>query len=135
MAISESEFKLAQERGLKVRAKGYAVAAKYAPSAKMIVVKMASGMVMSIPVRLIEGLDGAAPEALAEIEINSSGLGLHWPKLDVDLYVPSLMKGKGRSQKSSAASLGALGGKVRSKAKSAAARENGKKGGRPRKVA
>ena len=33
-----------------------------------------------------------------------------------------------------AAALGKLGGSVKSKAKAAAARKNGKKGGRPRKV-
>ncbi len=33
-----------------------------------------------------------------------------------------------------AAALGKLGGSVKSKAKAKAARENGKKGGRPRKV-
>lgn len=37
------------------------------------------------------------------------------------------------SKHPAAVALGTLGGRVRSEAKAAAARENGKKGGRPRK--
>ncbi|MCY4242048.1 MAG: DUF2442 domain-containing protein [Rhodobacter sp.] len=45
------------------------------------------------PTRLLEGLAEAGPEALSMIEISPSGLGLHWPVLDADVYVPSLLDG------------------------------------------
>lgn len=83
----------------------------------------------------VQGLEGATAAQLREIEISSSGFGVHFPQLDADLYLPSMMQGHFGSKKWMAARLGAAGGSVRSKAKSAAARANGKLGGRPRKAA
>ena len=99
-----------------------------------VVVGLNSGMQLAFPVRLAEGLADAAPDDLAEIEISTTGLGLHWPKLDADVYVPALLQGVFGSKQWMAAQLGAAGGKARTKAKIAAARENGLKGGRPRRA-
>ncbi|WP_442489939.1 DUF2442 domain-containing protein [Halomonas litopenaei] len=41
----------------------------------------------------VEGLTDATSEALADIEVSPTGLGLHWPQLDADLYVPALLQG------------------------------------------
>ncbi len=67
------------------------------------------------------------------IEISPAGLGLHFPKLDADVYVPALFEGVygSRAWMKQAARVA---GSTRSEAKSAASRENGKKGGRPRKT-
>jgi hypothetical protein len=54
---------------------------------------------------------------------------------DADIYVPALLRGVFGSKHWMAAHLGANGGKVRSGAKAAASRENGRKGGRQRKLA
>jgi hypothetical protein len=67
------------------------------------------------------------------IEVTAAGLGLHWPSLDADLYVPDLVKGI-LGTKAWMAHIGAAGGKAASKAKTRAARVNGKLGGRPRKI-
>jgi hypothetical protein len=75
----------------------------------------------------------AKPVALAEIEISPTGLGLHWPKLDANLYLPTLLQGMFGSKRWMAQHLGSAGGRVRSVAKAEAVRENGRKGGRPRK--
>ena len=93
---------------------------------------MSTGVTLLVPVSKVEGLKRATPAKLADIEISRSGLGLRWPKLDADLYVPGLIKGEFNPKRMMAATLGATGGKVRSEAKAAAARENGKLGGRPR---
>src|SRR5262249_8753748 len=82
-----------------------------------------------------QGLENASRAELKEIEIVGPGFGLYFPKLDVDLYVPGLLQGHLGSEKWAAAQLGKAGGRVTSKAKAAAARENGRLGGRPRKVA
>ena len=71
---------------------------------------------------------------LAEIEISPAGLGLHWPRLDADVYVPALLQGVFGSKSWIARQLGAAGGHARSAAKAAASRENGRKGGRPSKT-
>jgi hypothetical protein len=72
---------------------------------------------------------------LSHIEITPSGLGLHWPQLDADLFVPGLIEGVFGSKSWMAREMGAKGGRTRSKAKAEAARANGKRGGRPRKTA
>jgi hypothetical protein len=65
----------------------------------------------------------------------SGGLGLHFPKLDADLYLPALLDGWLGSRRWMAARMGERGGRARSAAKRTASRANGKLGGRPRKAA
>ncbi len=62
------------------------------------------------------------------IEISPSGLGLHFSKLDADLYVPALLEGILGSRHWIAARLAKKGGSVRSAAKAGAARANGRQG-------
>jgi hypothetical protein len=110
-----------------------AVAARYDRKADRIVVTLNTAVDVSFSPRDAQGLENASAEQLAEIEITPPGFGLHWPKLDSDLYVPALLEGMLGSRRWMAARLGAAGGRSRSKAKAAASRENGKLGGRPAK--
>ena len=105
--------------------------AHYDTENDLIVIALNTGYTVSFPPEGIQGLAGASAFALAEIEITPSGYGLHWPKLDADLWVPALLEGVFGSRAWMAARLGAQGGKATSDAKAAAARENGKRGGRP----
>ena len=89
---------------------------------------------MSFAAERAQGLAGASPSDLAEIEITPSGYGLHWPRLDADLWLPALLEGVFGSRAWMAARLGAEGGKATSDAKVAAARENGKRGGQPKRA-
>jgi uncharacterized protein DUF2442 len=125
----------AEKRMAALRENGFAVSARYDRRAARIVVNLNTGVQIAFPTRLAEGLAEASPADLAEIEISPAGLGLHWPKLDADVYMPALLQGLFGSKRWMAAQLGAAGGKVRSRAKTAAARQNGRKGGRPRKAA
>lgn len=135
MAVTEQSLAQAEKRAQARRRAGYAVAARYDRRTSRVVVKLNTDVQISFPVRLAEGLADASPDDLAAIEISPSGLGLHWPKLDADLYVPGLLAGQLGSKRWMAAQLGAAGGRVRSPAKTASSRENGRKGGRPRKAA
>ncbi len=133
MAITELEFARAEKRMRSLRKEGYAVAARYDRRASRIVVRLNTGLELVFPPALAEGLADAAPADLAEIEITPAGLGLHWPRLDADLYIPALLQGVFGSRKWMAAQLGAAGGRVRSAAKAASSRANGRNGGRPPK--
>jgi len=135
MEISEHEFEQAQARTTEIRQTGHAVAARYDRKHGRVVVRLHNGVELAVPVGLVEGLAGAAPDDLADIEVTPAGLGLHWPKLDADVYVPALMQGVFGSRRWMAAQLGATGGKATSKAKADAARANGRKGGRPSRSA
>jgi len=135
MAISERDFLQAQAYGQTPRTAGYAVSARYDARSSRVVVRLNTGVDIAFPVHLAQGLSGASPADLAKIEISPAGTGLHWPLLDADLYIPALLQGVFGSKSWMARQLGVAGGSVRSAAKTAAARANGTKGGRPRKYA
>lgn len=135
MDVSEKEFAAAQARMSAQREAGHVTQAFYDRKADRVVVTLSTGIEVAFPPRLAEGLAGASAEDLATIEVSASGLGLHWPRLDADLYVPALLQGVLGSPRWMAAQLGAAGGRAMSSAKAAAARENGRKGGRPRRQA
>lgn len=132
-AIDDDIFAKAAEQGRRLVARGpLATAARY--EAGRIHVELNNGCAFEFPVAQAQGLAGARVADLRAIEIQASGLGLHWPKLDADFYVPTLVKGV-LGTKHWMAHIGASGGKAMSKAKSQAARTNGKLGGRPKKSA
>lgn len=133
MAVTEQELAQAEARSEKQRQAGHAVTARYDRRASRIVAGLNTGLELAFPPALAEGLAGAAPEELAEIEISPAGLGLHWPKLDADLYIPGLLQGVFGSRQWMAAQLGAAGGRASNPVKAASSRMNGRKGGRPRK--
>lgn len=93
MDIDDAELRQAEDRGAALRAAGYAVSARYDRRRSRIVVGLQSGVELTFPAQIVEGLAEGSPEDLAEIEITPAGLGLHWPRLDADLYVPALMQG------------------------------------------
>ncbi len=133
MAITEHELKQAGQRMQTLRQHAHATAVRYDRRRARVVVSLNTGVELAFPPVLAEGLADASPGDLAKIEITPSGLGLYWPKLDADLYVPGLLAGAFGGKRWMAAQLGAAGGSARSTAKSRAARANGKLGGRPRK--
>lgn len=134
MAITEQELAQAEQRMAAAQSASRAVSARYDLRTSRIIVRLDSDLELAFPPRLAEGLAGAAPADLAEIEISPAGLGLHWPKLNADLYVPTLLQGVFGTRQWIAAQLGAAGGRACSEAKASSARENGRKGGRPRKA-
>ena len=134
MAITEQELAQAEARMEAIRAAGHAVSARYDRRRSRVVVALNTGVELTFPAQLAEGLADASPDYLAEIEISPAGLGLHWPKLDADLHVPALLQGVFGSKRWMARQLGAEGGRARTAIKVAASRENGRKGGRPRKT-
>jgi hypothetical protein len=111
-----------------------AVSAHYDGKSGQIVIHLSSTAVLSVPAAALEGLQGARPPQLSQIEISPSGFGIHFPAIDADIYVPGLLEGFLGSKSWMAARLGQVGGQSKSKPKKAASRTNGKLGGRPRKV-
>ena len=134
MAHDDPDHAKAVARMDAARQGGHAVAARYDRRRSRVVVRLDTGVELAFPPKIAEGLAGASPEDLAEIEISPAGLGLHWPRLDADIYVPALLLGVFGSLPWMARQLGAAGGATRSDAKAAAARSNGRKGGRPRRA-
>jgi hypothetical protein len=110
-----------------------AVKAWYAGDTERIFIELNTGIIMGFPYQQLQGLANATPRQLAEVEVTPTGYGLHWESLDVDLGVPQLVAGL-FGTKAWMAELGRHGGKSKSLAKVQASRDNGKRGGRPRKT-
>lgn len=135
MALTNN-FKLANQRARELQeALPKAVAAHYDRKTGHVVINLSSRLILSFLPRDAQGLEHAKPSQLDEIEISPEGFGIHFPKLDADLYIPGLLEGFFGSKKWMAARLGRVGGQSRSRAKRIASRANGKLGGRPKKVA
>lgn len=135
MAITDSEIEAATRRGEALRAeRPLAVAARYDAARGLVEIALSNGAFFSFPPVLAQALENATPEQLAIMDVVGAGTGLHVPAIDADLYVPALIEGVFGSKAWMAARLGRDGGQARSDRKAAAARANGKLGGRPRKT-
>ena len=131
-----SNFKLANERAREMKAAmPRAIAAHYDRKSGRIVIDLSSKLSVTFSPHDAQGLEKAKPSQLEDIEISPSGFGIHFPRIDADIYLPALLEGFLGSRKWMAARLGQGGGRSRSAAKKAAAKANGKLGGRPKKVA
>ena len=134
--VANDEFQRANRRGRSLREKmPVVIAARYDRKIGRVVLSLSSGLDILFPPQNAEGLERASSAELREIEISPSGMGIYFPKLDVDLYVPALLDGSLGSRKWMAARLGAAGGSKTSTAKKRASRANGKLGGRPKRSA
>jgi uncharacterized protein DUF2442 len=132
----DNDFERALERGREMHASvPRAVRAYYDRTNRRLVIDLSSRLTLSFSPKDAQGLEHATPSQLEEIEITPSGFGLHFPRLDADLYVPGVLEGFLGSERWMAARLGQLGGQSRSRAKKAASRANGRLGGRPKKAA
>ncbi len=136
MALTDEDIRRAEKVMRDDMAAGpRAAAARYDRRGARVVLSLDNGVELAFPPELAEGLDNASATDLSVIEISPTGLGLHWPKLDADLWLPALLNGVFGSPRWMAGLMGRKGGRARTDAKVAAARANGKRGGRPRKVA
>ena len=128
-------FKFANKRTKDLQASiPRAVSAHYDRASGRVVIRLSSNLDVSFSANDAQGLEKATPSQLDEIVISPSGFGLHFPKLDADLYLPGILQGFLGSRKWMASRLGQAGGKSRSVDKQKASRANGKLGGRPRKA-
>ncbi|WP_310422089.1 DUF2442 domain-containing protein [Chamaesiphon sp. VAR_48_metabat_135_sub] len=105
----------------------------YLPQDNIISIELTNNAIFSFPPELAQGLADASPKALADFWMPSSGDSIHWDSLGVSFSIPALLIGI-FGTKNWMSQLGAAGGKVSSPAKALSSRENGKKGGRPRKL-
>ncbi len=134
IVTSDAEIDRAIERAKNLRSEPLVSAVEYrpGPGLDLLILKLSDGNRRVIPREDLQGLQSATKGQVARIEILGGGTGLHWPDLDVDLYVPGLLRGI-YGNKEWMAQIGRRGGLVTSPAKKAAARVNGLKGGRPRR--
>jgi len=124
-----------------------AASARYDRKNDRLIVELKTGVVLSIPSHLLQGVAGAGAALIAKVEIDSRGYSLHWEELDAALSVPGLLAGvfgspqwmnelqaNAATSTISAQAMGRKGGSARTPKKQLSSRANGKLGGRPRIV-
>lgn len=131
--ITAAEIAAARQRGAE---EPTIKAGRFVRSTRTLEVAFMNGVKIAVPVSLIQdfsALDRAPTLAeLADVQVSGGGASLYWPRLDIGLWGPGLLRGVfgGKAwMREIARGMGAS----RSPAKAAASRENGRKGGRPRK--
>ena len=136
MANFEEQFRAATARAEeRLRTEPHIVKAHYDPKLGRVVVSLSNHAWFAFRPEDAQGLESATIAELRKIEITPSTFGLHFPLLDAHFDITALMQGSFGTRKWMAARMGAAGGSVKSKAKTTAARANGKLGGRPKKTA
>lgn len=112
-----------------------AASARYDRRTRRMVVELTNGCSFVFPPRALQGMARANDAALADVEILGLGHALYWPRLNADFTVPGLLMGVFGTRAWMASELARQAGRAKSPAKAAAARVNGRKGGRPRRKA
>jgi hypothetical protein len=67
--------------------------AYYDRATGQVVIHLRAGSTFMFAHELGQGLAGATPDELADLELTPSGIGLHWKRLGVDLEVAPLLQG------------------------------------------
>src|SRR5258708_11563046 len=133
--VSRDEAKRANVRAGRLRDAGpTAVSATYDRRSDRVVVRLSSGLDVGFSPHDTQGLETVKPAQLDPIEISPSGLGLHFPTVDADLYLPALFEGVFRSRRWTAA-RSLQEGRHPTAAKSTLSRRNGGLGCPPPKTA
>src|SRR5471030_2044914 len=129
--LTDEQFEAAKSRGAARMEGPRAASAHYDAGRNRVIIRLTTGIEIGFAPRDVEGLQQASADDLRAIEVEAFGLGIHFPTLDADLYLPALLEGVVGSKRWMAAQLGSTGGRSRTSAKAAASRENGRRGGRP----
>lgn len=94
MDISDQEFDAANRRAQEKKAAYPAtVGVRHDSVNARLVISLDSGIELAVSPQLLQGLEDATATDLAEVEISPSGFGIHFPRLDADIYIPSLLHG------------------------------------------
>ncbi|TFW13275.1 DUF2442 domain-containing protein [Duganella callida] len=99
MDLTDTEFDAANRRGAEMRARfPAALAVRYDRTAECLVISLSSGQQITVAPQELRGLESARPEQLGDAQISPSGLGIHFPQLDADIYLPDLLSTANRSR-------------------------------------
>ncbi len=132
--LTDEEIEAGRVRG-RIRAahEPHAVAASYDGKRDRVVVELTTGLELAIPRRMLQGLADATPEQLSRVHVLDPGTAIAWDDPDVGFTVGGLVSSVFGTKEWMGA-LGRVGGSAKSGRKATTSRENGAKGGRPKKA-
>lgn len=109
------------------------VSVEYRQEQHAFMIMHGNGVGYLINIDLIEELEHATQEQLATAEVDGFSKALRIPACDVDIYLPGLLAKILFDASDLQKIVASINGAMRSALKANTSRENGKKGGRPRK--
>lgn len=109
----------------------HAVAVHYNATTGLLHVELRNGASVTAPARELRGLKDAGDAQIANVHIED-GRALFWDDLDVQFSLIAALSAM--TGLTTASENARRAGSVRSETKAVTSRENGKKGGRPRKA-
>ena len=124
---ARSRERAARRAGMRARS------ATYDARRDLLILELTNGVLFGVPATLVPVLRRLARQQLAQVVLSPSGGGLHWDEADVQVSVAGLLL-TSFSRSQVVRELARVAGRSRSEAKARAARANGARGGRPRKV-
>ena len=69
-----------------------ATAVRYDAARVRLIIELVSGAMLDIPLPMTERLSNASEVERSTMELSPFGLGIRWPLVDEDLYVPRLVE-------------------------------------------
>lgn len=127
---SDKEIEAARARGREIAHAPSAIEEVRVTPDRTLFFRFRNGARLDIPLREIEELSNATNQQLREIVVSPLRDSISIRALDVDIYVPGLVSDVLNSN--AARNFARLGGSQKTPKKRAAARANGRKGGRPK---
>ncbi|MEW9809183.1 MAG: DUF2442 domain-containing protein [Candidatus Symbiodolus clandestinus] len=84
---------LAEAQGLEtLNSPNRAIAARYDFKAQRVMMTLVSGIELAIPPAIVQGLNTATPDELADIELTPMGIGFYFPTIDADVFVLAILQ-------------------------------------------
>jgi len=93
VATTDTELDAAFERAKLLEGEAVARTVEYFEDLNLLLLGLSNGRRLVLPVEEVQGLGGATAEQMRRYELLGGGTGIHFPELDVDLYVPALIEG------------------------------------------
>ena len=134
VVTTDAEIEAALERAKLHDGDPVAQTVEHIPALNLLILGLSNQRRLVLPVEDVQGLGKATHAQIQNFELLGHGTGIHFPDLDVDLYVPALIEGVYGNRRWMA-QLGKKGGRAKTEAKRLASQVNGVKGGRPKKAA
>lgn len=91
--LTREQSKAAKARGDERLRGPRAASARYDAGRGRVIVRLTTGMEIGFAPHEAEGLQDATRDDLTMVEVDALGLGIHFPLLDADIYVPALLEG------------------------------------------
>jgi hypothetical protein len=92
---TQQEYVDASRRGEeRLRQEPLAIGARYDVGANLIVIELNRGYTLSFHPERAQVLANVSPEQLGEIEVSYPGLSIYFPRLDEDMGIDNMLRGR-----------------------------------------